>query len=100
MKKNWSIKRALQVLFFVVACVLIHRFCHHQTGGFSIAKIRSNHAIHPEWATPPLSEQERQKLDPILNQPFKFFGYGGQAYVFLSEDGSVILKLFKQHHMR
>lgn len=35
-----------------------------------------------------------------LNQPFYYLNSGSQSYVFLSEDGETVLKLFKFQHMR
>jgi hypothetical protein len=49
---------------------------------------------------PPLSEGEKVELETIFNQPFYFFGNGGQCYAFISEDNRTVLKLFKNHHLR
>jgi hypothetical protein len=40
---------------------------------------------------------EKESIRKILQQPFTYFSKGSQSYVFLSEDGNYVLKLFKQH---
>lgn len=93
-------KRTLQIFSCLLLIILVDRFCHQQTGGFTLPKIRSNHAPDARWDLPPLDNETRQQLLSHFDRPFTFFSYGGQAYVFLSEDGKTVLKLFKQHHMR
>ncbi len=100
MKKSSLFLKAFQIVLAITAFILVERFCHQKTGGFQIAKTQSDRPFNPKWETPPPTEQDLAELDQIFDQPFKFFSYGGQAYVFLSEDGETVLKLFKQHHMR
>jgi hypothetical protein len=76
------------------------RFCHKQTGGFTLWKIASDHSFHPEWDIDTLPQEQQAEVDRLLAQPYRFFSYGGQSYIFLSEDGTTVLKLFKHHHMR
>lgn len=90
----------MRLLILIICIFFIHRFCHRATGGFTLLKIQSHHAYTPKWDTPPLSLEEKQALAPLFNQKFSFFSYGGQAYVFLSEDKTTVLKVFKQHHLR
>ena len=100
MKKASFFLKAFQIALVVVCFVLVERFCDQKTGGFQITKIESDHPFNPQWETPPPSDTEWEEIDQMLDQRFTFFSYGGQAYVFLSDDGKTVLKLFKQHHMR
>lgn len=100
MKKSPIFIRLLQIALFITSVLLIERFCHQKTGGFQITKIESDHPFNPEWATPTPSDEDREHIHNLLDQRYTFFSYGGQAYVFLSEDGKTVLKLFKQHHLR
>ncbi len=100
MKKSLIVIRSLQIALLIISFIFIERFCHQKTGGFQISKIESDHAFNPDWATPIPSNQERDHIRTILDQRYTFFSYGGQAYVFLSDDGKTVLKLFKQHHLR
>ena len=100
MKKTPIIIRSIQIALALIALILIERFCHQKTGGFQISKIESHHPFNPEWATPTPPPDELSQIRNLLNQRYTFFSYGGQAYAFLSEDRTVILKLFKQHHLR
>lgn len=54
-------------------------------------------AFDPKWGTPPHPTEE---IAQALNQPYRYFGCGGQSYVFFSEDGRYALKLFKHHKYR
>jgi hypothetical protein len=90
---------SFKFLLFFIGLIVVERFCHKQTGGFQITKILSNHRFNQHWEIPSLSKQEQVELDLLLDQPYHFFSYGGQSYVFLSEDGKTILKFFKHHHM-
>ncbi len=75
------------------------KFCHAQTDGFQIVKIFSHLDPSQEWELPSNS-QEIAELQNILDQPFHYLGCGGQAYAFLSEDGRIVLKFLKMHHLR
>ena len=60
-------------------------FCKKQTDGFAVNKVATC-----------LLEQEDAPLDhSLLDQPYRYMGKGGQAYVFASEDGRFVLKLFR-----
>lgn len=100
MKKSLILIRWFQIALLIVSLIFIERFCHKKTGGFQISKIESDHVFNPQWATPIPSDQDQQHILTLLDQRYTFFRYGGQAYVFLSDDGKTVLKLFKQHHLR
>ena len=74
--------------------VAVERFCHKQTRGFTVQKI----ALSSPLPTP--SEKCPAEIEQVLRQPFYFLDKGGQCFAFLSADGTVVLKLFKQHHIR
>ena len=86
---------AAGVLFWAV-----NKFCHAQTNGFQIVKIISALPASPEWDLVSSNAEEISSLQNILDQPFHFLGSGGQAYAFLSEDGKIVLKFLKMHHIR
>lgn len=50
------------------------------------------------WDIPSPASYSEEEVAQILNQPFYFFGRGGQSYVFLSQDQATVLKLFKRKH--
>ena len=72
----------------------IERFCHKQTAGFSLNKIGSASPV------PLIPLSASGEYNVFFDQPYHFLGSGGQCYAFLSEDGSTVLKLFKNHHVR
>jgi hypothetical protein len=90
---RWVIKLALFAFLFFAA----ERFCRKQTDGFSLHHIQSDLPFEEEEE---LSAEEKTRLAALLSQRFHYFAKGAQCYVFLSEDGSTILKFFKHHHLR
>lgn len=88
-------------LLIVIGCFwAVSKFCHFQTRGFQTVKIVSHLSPSPQWETPLASPNEMARLKAIFSQPFYYFGSGGQSYAFLSQDGQVVLKLFKMHNIR
>ena len=75
------------------ASIATARFCHHQTKGFSMSKIRSN--LEGQWHEPGVLP-----LPPLLQQKFHFLGRGLQSFVFSSEDGQYVLKIFNNRYQR
>lgn len=98
MKKIFQ-NRLFKIFVFIVLFFGIERFCYHQTKGFRVDKVYSDIPyVHQEnTLTFPTCEEE-QAILPFLDKPFYFLGKGVQSYVFVSQDGSVVLKLFKHHH--
>jgi hypothetical protein len=92
-------KIIIKILLFVFIFVGVERFCHKKTHGFRIYKVQSELPFRPEWDIP-YSDEEKRAVQKLLDQRFTFLSSGGQCYVFLSEDKTAVLKLFKQHHMR
>ncbi len=78
----------------------LDRFFYKEPSGFSPKKVHSCFAFHPEWEIPYLGPEKQAEIDVILDQSWKFFNKGSQAYVFISEDGQYVLKFFKQHKLR
>ncbi len=87
-------------LLFCIVFVAIERFCHRQTHGFSMRKIRSDLTFNTKWESSHPSRPELQEIRDHLSQPYSFLNSGGESYVFVSKDGDYVLKFFKQHHMR
>ena len=80
------------VLCLLLFCV-IAKLCYSVTEGFSISNILSTHPFHSTWEIP-FNEE------PLIPPQFTFFKGGGQCYTFLNEESQVLLKVFKQHHLR
>jgi hypothetical protein len=97
-------KKTLKQLAIWSACagglILLQRFCHQQTDGFSRYKISSNLAFNPKWETPRLNSDEQKDLSKILSQPYRYLAKGAQSYVFLSDDGQYVLKFFRIYHLQ
>jgi hypothetical protein len=73
---------------------------HKLTDGFDIPSISSTLTYRPDWETLPLSEEDSQQLDAILNQEFTYIGKGSQCWVFASADDKYVIKFFKHYRLR
>ena len=92
-------RRAKWWIFLALTPFLVYgvaRFCHVQTGGFKMTKIRSNCPRNQTSKAPPVPKD----LDAILTQPFTYLGRGKQSFVFLSDDQTIVLKLFNNRYQR
>lgn len=65
-----------------------------------ISTIDSQMLANSIWKMPLLKEEELERLDFILNQPFTYLGEGGQSTVYTSKDQHFVLKLFKFNRFR
>ncbi|NGX54131.1 MAG: hypothetical protein K1000chlam4_00856, partial [Chlamydiae bacterium] len=63
--------------------------------GFAPSKIQSDLTHDQRWEIPSLSDEERESLLHLLDQPFTYLGKGSQCFVFESNDGEVVLKIFR-----
>ncbi len=87
-------KQLLKVFLFVALLFGTERFCHWATDGFAMVNVYAPPGDNARWHT-------EESPDPsLLEQTYYYFNSGSQSYVFLSEDGKTILKLFKFQHMR
>ena len=94
MKTNLLRRFAIGIIS-LVGLVLLQRFCHRQTDGFSRYKISSNLPFHSEWET----EAPDPHLLEILDQPFSYLAKGAQSYVFSSADDRYVIKFFRIYHL-
>lgn len=92
-------KRYKKFILYALLAVAVERFCHSQTDGFTIQKIQADLPFHPEWEGAPLSQNDQKEVEKILAQKFTYLASGGSCYVFQSEDGRFVLKLFKHHRL-
>jgi hypothetical protein len=88
-------KKTIYLLVVGVAVYSLERFCHKETDGFTISKIRKTTDKAPSH---PALLKNSDLLFTLLNQPFSYLGRGGQCYAFASEDGKYILKLLKYNN--
>ncbi len=86
-----------KIALFLALLPFIARFCLKHTDRFSIAGIISDRPFDPAWEARPLKEEERIEILKALDQPYTYFGSGGQSFIFTSADQRYVLKFFKQH---
>lgn len=90
------IDRLFIFCFFFASCIFIAKFCEKQTDTFTLMGITSNRPYDSTFDTKKLTNDEQNELRKAISQPYTYFGRGGQAYVFFSEDGKYVIKFFKQ----
>jgi len=93
------LKLLIKLALLAVAIYYLPKYCHSKTDGFALTKIHSNLSYNSDWETSAPPKEMLEMLDDIFNQTFTYLSSGGQAYVFVSEDGKYVLKFFK-HHLR
>lgn len=74
--------------------------CVKKARGFSYQKIHSRYGYDPRWDFGLPSPDQEKLLDRVASQTFTLFGSGKECYAFVSEDGTLVVKFFKQKHMR
>lgn len=91
--------RYKHIVFSVISISLTiatAKFCKSKTAGFTICKVQDNFD---------LSESKNEEIIPpeivtLLDQPYSYLAKGKQSFVFASEDGKYVLKLFTDHYQR
>lgn len=90
-------------------CLFVGIFCfcfgsvrlyYNLTDDFRSGNYLHEVPFHSEWKNAPLSSNEQTQLDSILSQKFFYIDKGAQSFVFLSQDGKHVLKLFKFKHLK
>lgn len=95
-----------KLLFYLSTLLLIILFSWiyisfiKQTKGFCIKKILSSHKYSPRWDFGPPSPEQDILLERVSSETFSFLGSGRECYAFVSEDGELVIKFFKQNHMK
>jgi hypothetical protein len=74
-----------KLLAIVALCLCLGLLAQKQTDRFAVTKI----------AKEMLDSSAGSVEESLLQQPYRYLGKGGQSYVFLSEDGKYVLKLFR-----
>ncbi len=87
------IKKILSICLVLGCCVGLARFTHHETRGFRLAKIRDNLAPDQVWLP-----ADSHLPCPLLQQRYFFLSRGLQSFVFASEDGEYVIKIFNNRH--
>lgn len=84
----------------VFLLTLTYVTCIHRVKGFCYKKIHSLYGYESRWDFGPPNGEQEALLDRIAAQPFYLLGSGKECYAFVSEDGEIVVKFFKQKHMR
>jgi hypothetical protein len=87
-------------VLFAVCLIATQRFCVKQTDGFSVLAISSSRPYNKAFEARSLRPEEETELARALDQHYTYFGCGGQAFAFFSEDGQYVVKFFKQRLFR
>lgn len=78
--------KLLKISAFFLLFVLTDHFTEKATWGFTTARLHTTHD---------LGFSNRGDPTSYLHQKFYLFAQGGQSYTFVSQDGTTVLKLFK-----
>lgn len=100
LKRLFLNKIFLSIVVFCTAAFAFGRLYYFLTDDFRLSNIKHPMPYQVAWEIPALQDEEEAALNKILSQKFSYFAKGAQSYVFLSEDGGHVLKLFKFKHLR
>lgn len=89
------IRWLVYLILLGVGWEMTSRFCRDKTDGFSILHIQSDLNDCPLELGTLHHTISDEALSKILSQPFSYLTRGGQAFVFVSQDGQYVLKLMK-----
>ncbi len=89
-----------RVIMIGCGAIFLGKFAQNQTDTFTIRAITSDRSHYVRFETHPLNVEEQKELEQALSQPYYYYGWGGQVYVFFSEDGKYTLKFLKQRLFR
>jgi len=96
--KKYILSGAIALGIFL--CVLTYVSCIMRTKGFSYKKIHSLYGYDSRWDFGLPNPEQAALLDRVSAQNFSPLGSGKECYAFVSEDGEIVVKFFKQKHMR
>lgn len=96
--KRYFIYASIALSIFL--CSLIYFTSIKRTKGFCYTKIHSRYGYNPRWDFGPPTKDQKELLDQIVDQSFSLLGSGKECYAFVSADGEIVVKFFKQKHMR
>lgn len=87
------IRRTVFILFFCLSLFAVARFCHHQTKGFRISKIKNN--TYPVYTN---TSGVNFYVSSLLQQKYYYLDRGLQSFSFISEDGKTVLKILNNRY--
>ncbi|MFN0064821.1 MAG: hypothetical protein ACKVOH_01155 [Chlamydiales bacterium] len=93
-------KRVLSFIFAGCICWGVIQGYNTLTDGFSLQQMKSQLPLDSRFDPPPLPQEEKQKLQHMIAQKFRYIGKGCQFYAFASEDGKWVIKFLKQKHLK
>ncbi|QVL56806.1 MAG: hypothetical protein KFB93_05325 [Simkaniaceae bacterium] len=96
--KRYFAYAAVALAFFL--CTLTYFTCIKRTKGFCYTKIHSRYGYNDRWDFGTPTKSQEKLLDQIAEQPFSLLGSGKECYAFVSADGEIVVKFFKQKHLR
>ncbi len=96
--KKYILSSAIALGVFL--CVLTYISCIMRIKGFSYKKIHSLYGYDSRWDFGLPSLEQADLLDRVSTQTFSPLESGKECYAFVSEDGEIVVKFFKQKHMR
>jgi hypothetical protein len=84
-------RKIVPALCFSAAMLFLPFWVERVNGTFRLVKVAIDIPFNPAWKSDLLSNDVRS----VFSRPFFYLGRGAQAFVFESEDGRFVLKLFR-----
>ncbi|MBS0615897.1 MAG: hypothetical protein JSR58_05030 [Verrucomicrobia bacterium] len=100
MKKLLVFSSSLLLLYGVYFFTVGEYIERQRNKEFRLDNMFPEHPYNPNWEVHSVSLEEKSHIHSILNQKFRYVGFGNQIYTFFSEDNKYVLKFVKQRHYR
>lgn len=98
-----QIKRVLTPCLWMLALgaaiYALNRWDNKITDGFSHEAILGPFPPYEEGNLTALTAAERAQMESLFSKPFRYFAKGAQCFALESQDGTYVLKCFKQKHL-
>ncbi len=87
-------KKPVLALLLIACLFFLPQAVKRMTSGFHLERMILDVYRHSDWDTTPLPQSQMREIKKVLRRPFTYLSRGSQAFVFASEDGRYVLKLF------
>ena len=84
-------RKILLALLFSASMIYLPCWIEQANDSFRLTKVSIDVPFNPSWTSEPPSSE----IQTLFSGPFHYLGKGAQAFVFESEDGRFVLKLFR-----
>lgn len=88
-------KRSILASLFLISLLFLPVLAKRVTNGFRLGKMALDLYSNPAWEVQEPSPETMSLVQKIAHGKLRYLSHGAQSFVFVSEDGNYIVKLFR-----